>query len=653
MSILRYTASADTTITNAFEFDMKTRGTGSNMGASDSLEVFSIYNQVSSSTSGKSAELSRVLVNFPISTIESDRTAGTLPAFGKVNFYLRMFNAEHASTTPAQFTLTASAVTTDWEEGFGLDMESYKDLTRDGEGANWINSRALNAATATFTFTNTGNAAGTYADEATITITDAGDVAKTYKIMTGFDANAANQEFNTGATDEAAAANFKQIVESANGHNGTILVTVDGGTVTMTQSVTGTRGLKDITVSSSPDWNANTSTNVGTAFSLASLWTRTGGDYDFHPDSSFHQSFETGREDLELDITPLVEQWLNSAGNTYGNKSSARYGVGVFLTGTQEAHHDEADSGGVLKNLSGSARSYYTKKFFARGSEFFFKRPLIEARWDSSRKDNRSNFYFSSSIAPGEDNLNTIYLYNYVRGQLKNIPGVGTTGSILVSIYSGSADNTAALETAQQKLWNPYNVEPTAGGAHVLNITGSYVSTGIYSASFALTGTSGLTTIYDVWHSGTFANPHVHQYFTGAISTNDFNSSEIDPNANYVMNMKNLRPIYSDKETARFRLFTRKKDWSPTIYTKATKNIKTDIIEDVYYKIFRVKDNHTIIDYGTGSLNHTRLSYDVSGSYFDLDMSILQNDYMYGIKLVAYENGKYTEQPDIFKFRVE
>jgi len=34
-------------------------------------------------------------------------------------------------------------------------------------------------------------------------------------------------------------------------------------------------------------------------------------------------------------------------------------------------------------------------------------------------------------------------------------------------------------------------------------------------------------------------------------------------------------------------------------------------------------------------------------------MSMLQNDYMYAIKIVYYLNGKYVEQPETFKFRVE
>ena len=55
MSIKKYYATADTTITNAYKEDLQTRGTGSNMGLSDSLEVFTIYNQVSYSASASTA----------------------------------------------------------------------------------------------------------------------------------------------------------------------------------------------------------------------------------------------------------------------------------------------------------------------------------------------------------------------------------------------------------------------------------------------------------------------------------------------------------------------------------------------------------------------------------------------------------------------
>ena len=136
MSILRYTASLDNTITNAFEENLSTRGTGSNMGASDILEVFSIYGQAATSSS----ELSRVLIQFPLSQATSDRSAGLLPASGSVTWKLKLYNAPHYTTTPRSYDLKVSAVSASWEEGIGLDMEQYTDLTNDGIGSNWINA---------------------------------------------------------------------------------------------------------------------------------------------------------------------------------------------------------------------------------------------------------------------------------------------------------------------------------------------------------------------------------------------------------------------------------------------------------------------------------------------------------------------------------
>ena len=121
MGIKRYIANADNTITNAFEADLTTRGTGSNMGASDILEVFSIYGQTSGAV-GYSTEESKVLINFPISTIISDRASKYIPASGSVNFVVKLYNAIHSSTTPTEFTMTVAPISASWTEGFGLDM---------------------------------------------------------------------------------------------------------------------------------------------------------------------------------------------------------------------------------------------------------------------------------------------------------------------------------------------------------------------------------------------------------------------------------------------------------------------------------------------------------------------------------------------------
>ena len=64
-------------------------------------------------------------------------------------------------------------------------------------------------------------------------------------------------------------------------------------------------------------------------------------------------------------------------------------------------------------------------------------------------------------------------------------------------------------------------------------------------------------------------------------------------------------------------------------------------------------DDTIAIPYGTGSDNHTKLSYDKDGNYFDLDMTLLESGYAYGIRLAYYLQGQYREQSEVFKFRVQ
>ena len=103
-------------------------------------------------------------------------------------------------------------------------------------------------------------------------------------------------------------------------------------------------------------------------------------------------------------------------------------------------------------------------------------------------------------------------------------------------------------------------------------------------------------------------------------------------------------------------LFIREKDWSPSLYTKATNTIEAYQVVSASYEIYRVIDEAVVIPYGTGSTpSHTMLSHDVSGNYFDLDMTLLEPGYAYGLKFAFYDerNQAWNEQHEVFKFRVE
>tara|TARA_R110002110_G_scaffold113330_1_gene281463 strand:- start:2677 stop:4173 length:1497 start_codon:yes stop_codon:yes gene_type:complete len=328
---------------------------------------------------------------------------------------------------------------------------------------------------------------------------------------------------------------------------------------------------------------------------------------------NYKQTFRIGIEDLEVDITKLVEKWITgSAGSGYEN-----YGLGVFLTCSQE-----------LCQSGDGSRSYYSKFFSARGSEYFFSRPTIEARWDNTRKDDRGKFFVSSSVLSGADNLMTLYLYNYYNGQPTNIDGIGT-GPVYVRNYI-SASTGLEISAAPD---NP--------------ITGGWVETGLYTASFALSTTEEV--VFDRWSNagGTIC------YYTGSYQPKTFKPSQIFYIPKYVTSIVNLKSEYCRDDNNRFRVFTREKNWDDTIYTRAAAPIQLKVVTDSYYKIFRVVDSKTVIDFGTGSYDSTRLSYDQSGSYFDLDTSLLESGYEYGIKFAYFLNQVYEEQSETFTFRVE
>ena len=628
MAIKRYFANADNTITNAFQADLSTRGTGSNMGQADILEVFSIYAQQSST----STELSRVLIQFPVSDISADRTAGSIPASGSVSFYLKLYNAEHPHTLPKNYKLVVEGVSGSWEEGNGLDMEGYTDLTHDKIGSNWINANnTFTSASATITaLSKTAGEANTriltVADSAGNSVNFQIDNSTSTSTATKIAFANANSNANQFATNIAAAVNAANTAETLN-----VVAEADSATVTLTQTALGAAGnsAADLAGTAVSD---SVVTIVSQFDGGSGQWATTGGDYYTDSSSSFEQNFDVGNENLDLDVTTLVEQWLNSAGNVLGSKDN--HGFGIRLSSSFEASSSS--------NLGGAVFSYYTKKFFARSTEYFFDRPVLEARWNSTRKDHRGNFYFSSSLAPASENLNSLFLYNYIRGRLRDIAGDSDAIPVLNLYYaSGSVPEGDARYFRD------------SSNAAVNFLSSSRVSTGIYKASFSATSsvvTSTYPYLVDVW---TMSGSQLH---TGsAITPKSFAFSNINPNTKYVVNIKNMKTKYTRNQTERFRLFVREKNWSPSIYTVAKSTPVNLLIESASYEICRTADSKVVIPYNTGSDSATMLSYDVSGNYFDFDMDMLEAGYTYGLKFSFYEDsvGSYREQPYMFKFRVE
>ena len=140
----------------------------------------------------------------------------------------------------------------------------------------------------------------------------------------------------------------------------------------------------------------------------------------------------------------------------------------------------------------------------------------------------------------------------------------------------------------------------------------------------------------------------------GSIEINRFATDVYNPSNRYILNLSNMRESYGPSETARFKLYARPRNWAPNIYTKAINSPETTIITSASYEIFRASDGLKVVPFGTGSDYHTALSYNISGNYFDLDMSNLEKDQMYGIRFAFYDDavGSWNTQPYEFNFKV-
>lgn len=326
-------------------------------------------------------------------------------------------------------------------------------------------------------------------------------------------------------------------------------------------------------------------------------WSTPGGD--FHTGYAYEQLFAKGTEDLEIDLTNLM--------SLYRSGTLTNNGLIIKLKNDQEFR----------------SQSFYTKRFSMRGTEFFYSKPCIEARWNDSFFDDRNNSYLSSNLATSVDNLNTINFYNRIRGRLVDLPGIGV-GNVYVSFNSSS---TTVVN-------NP-----------VAYATGSWAFSGIYSAQFSCSYTGTLT---DVWHdnNGTI-------FYTSTLELKSPLDDYYDDNDEFILSMPNLKPYYNNNDKPRLDLFVRKRNWKSNIYTVASSVQENEYIKKAYYKVERTMDKKEIVPFGTGSVEYTKLSYDSSGNFFIFPMNILEPNYQYEISYIFDIDNRKILQKEKFKFRVD
>lgn len=454
--IYRIFPTKDTWITDIGQTVTPYPTSGSNFGASEILNVFKTGVSGTVSLPGQTAQ-GRILMQF-------DHTQ--LPSGSGQSYYLKLFDARHAETLPASYDLSVHRMLVDWDEGGGLDEETFQDLGI----ANWILRKS-------------------------------------------------NQYWNA-----------------------------PGGELAL----------------------------------------------DFASIETDHFHFDNGHESPTFNVTSLVNAW---------NAGTPDNGVMVKVSATLEA--DKFD--------------YYVKKFHARETNFLDRRPYIEARWDDSIQDDRSNFVFDYS--------GTLYLYNEVRGQLVNIPGV----------IAGPNCLTVRIEDQSGSL---------------LTVSGSWTGRpGIYSASFLLpTGSYSGSLFKDIWYL------NQKSYMTGNfVPTDNFSQPSLST-GRYEVQMPNLKVEYTVDETPELRVGVYPYDFNPPVVNTGSITNAGIIINRGYYRIDNDRTKEQVVPFGTGSYqggtDWTRLSYDGNGNYFDFQMGALAPGQVYRVVFLFDQDGRKQIVDNGFKFRI-
>lgn len=320
---------------------------------------------------------------------------------------------------------------------------------------------------------------------------------------------------------------------------------------------------------------------------------------DFFDDYKKTQSFITGKEDLNVDVTTIVSATLSSLIPDNGFR--------ISYDETQELDQ----------------KTYFVKRFASRHVYDESKRPALIVKYDDTIQDKSLAFLF--------DNNTRIFFKNYVDNTLKNITTT-TTGNNCIALK---------LET------------PVSGGNYVQFFTGSqyyagtsYVS-GVYYADVFLSSsntllkeqlnTSGSIFVKPVWCSLT-NNAETYLTSSNLQVFNKYSNQRLDLEAN----VSSIQGVLSYNSIVPVRVNAFNPNSPVVNVVKVFSAIKNLVISESYYSVRDIVTNETIIPF---DLIATKLSSDIEGMYFNLDTSNLLQGRTYAIDLKISDKIFYDASP--------
>lgn len=330
------------------------------------------------------------------------------------------------------------------------------------------------------------------------------------------------------------------------------------------------------------------------------------------------QFFETGTEDLLIDVTNLVSATLIGAIPDSGYR--------ISFDAPQEADF----------------KSYFVKRFASRHAYDRGKRPQLIVRFDDSINDDSSNLIFDAS---GSLFINNLGIDGTATNFISGTNALSGQNCILLRLntrISSGYDYNVVVTGSQYKLGNNY-------------IMGTYVAPVTLNSSDAILSkklnASGSLDFTPIWTSV----DETITFLTGSkISVKRSNiSDKVLGDSNYTVSVVDVNDEYTLDEKATLRV---------NIFDNSLANVKlvktpfitpTVVIRKTYYAVRDIVTNEIVIPFDE-ELNSTKCSSDAKGMYFKLDTSSLISGRNYVIDIMINKNGVkkvYKSASATFKIR--
>lgn len=324
------------------------------------------------------------------------------------------------------------------------------------------------------------------------------------------------------------------------------------------------------------------------------------------------QSFASGEEDLDVDVTRIVSGVLSQQLPDSGFRIS-------FIP------EQEADT-----------KTRFVKRFASRNTTNTYKRPQLIVTYDDTISDKTQVFELNTS--------GTIFLNSYTRGTPSNL----VSGSALSPI---TGTNCLKVVLTSGSLSRVYSASQHS--------IGNIPITGIYSSSFLInsfdsdifpymTGNSYPNLQFGVsWQSP----DGLVKFATGSLTAKQRQTTYFSQTPErYFVNITNMRSSYKNTEKFRFRIFI--EDFNREVVFVKTPLENTGIVVDnCFYRVRDFESGDVIIPFHDPG---TKTSNDSTSHYFDFYMSSLPKGRTYTFDFKIINKGQEIIINDVAaKFRID